>query len=84
MNFVMLYTKDGQCFFLNEKDYAELRNLRYDDRGFSIFHIASSGIEVYLRVEEIQSFMLSTPESRAAAAAWEQELHGVPEKHPWE
>ena len=86
MTFVMLYTKDGQYFCLQESDYTDLKGLRYDDEGFSVFHMASNGAEVYLRVEDIQSFLLSTPETRAASVAWEKELNGTEEeeKQSWE
>ena len=82
-SFIRLYTKEGGYYCIHPSFLLLLDAVR---RGQNLsewltLEFVADGTEVYIRADEIQSYFLSTPESRRAASEWEETIN-EPEE-PW-
>jgi hypothetical protein len=82
-SFIRLYTKEGGYYCIHPSFLLLLDAVR---NGTNIaewltLEFVADGTEVYIRTDEIQSYFLSTPESRRAASEWEETIN-EPEE-PW-
>ena len=83
MTFIKVYTMEGGYYCIKPSYLSLLDAMR---RGqvlseWLTLEFIESDTELYIRADEIQSYYLSTPASRSAAANWE-EMINEPEE-PW-
>ena len=85
--FLKLYTREGGyfCFYAEDLDLVEAATILSTEEKtkWIVLRLVESDAKVTLRVSEIQSFYISTPEQRKDAAKWEERINKAIEEEPW-
>lgn len=88
--FLKLYTRDGAhyCFAVEAHEKVMDAAYLHDPPEWLSLPFACNGQCVNIRVSEIQSFFVSTPETRKLSKEWEQfvnkDIDDNEEREPWQ